>query len=188
MYLLDSKTLTNLEGQIQITVCKTSQYNWTRSKTLGYSRSSDFWRGYRNESSTLTWTGPDETLTYNQAFQFLFSGSGNVSMLMDILMQDNKDLKEKDLKLINKFSLPFGNCKMYEGKVRRSFTFLIEENKKAEFIIFFSDSSAALSFQVRSIFIIIYKAFEFKTGPNVYLLIGQLFDQSMGRNIQMHSK
>ena len=157
MYLLDSKTLTNLEGQIQITVCKTSQYNFNRSKTLGYGyRISDFWRGYTNDSSILTWTGPDETLTYDQAFQFLFSGSGNVTMLMDILMQDNKDLKEKDLKLINKFSLPFGNCKLYEGKVRRSFFFLFEESEKSEYVIFFSDSSAALSFQVRSIFSIIY--------------------------------
>ena len=152
MYILDSKKLSDLDGQVQITVCKTSQYNFNRSKTLGYGYPiANFWRGYTNDSSILTWTGYDDSLTYDKAFQFLFSGSGNVSMVMDIAMQDNKNLKEKDLKLINKLSLPFGNCKLHEGKVRRSFNFLIEEKDEAEFIIFFSDSSAALSFQVKVI-------------------------------------
>ena len=72
---------------------------------------------------------------------------------MDILMQDNKDLKEKDLKLINKLSLLFGNCKLHEGTVKRSFNFLIEEKDLAKFFTFFSDSSAALLFQVKVIFI-----------------------------------
>ena len=115
---------------------------------MGFEGSTDYWKGITNIASILTWTGLAKTLTFDQAFLFLFKGSKSVSMAVKTIKQ-NKGLKEVDIELTDKISLPYGHCKLYEGKPLRNFYFEIEEGETGEFIVFISDSSAALTFQAK---------------------------------------
>ena len=116
---------------------------------MGYEGSSRFLSGITNNSSILTWNGIDDTLKFDAAFQQLFSGSDGVLLDVDVVLKMNEDLKEKDFKFIDKISVPYGSCKLYEGPAIRSLYFKIEEEEIAEYIVFVSDSSVALTFQAR---------------------------------------
>ena len=141
--------MSELDGQIHITICKTSQFNYTASETLGYNGSTLYWNGITNDSSILTWTGLDDTLKFAEAFLFLYTGSKSVSMQVNQTIERNKGVKEEDIQLDDKISLPFGHCKLYEGKPWRNFYFKFEGGEVGEFIVFISDSSAALSYQAK---------------------------------------
>ena len=91
--LLGSKKLPDLDGQIHITICKTSQFDYKKAEILGYRSQSKFWSGITNDSSILTWSGLDDTLKFDEAFTQLFSSSDGVSLQKDFILERNEDVQ-----------------------------------------------------------------------------------------------
>ena len=118
---------------------------------MGFRSQTKFWNGIINDSTILTWNGLNDSLKFDVVFQQLFSGSDGVSLQMDVVMERNENVQEEDFKLRDKISVPFGSCKLYEGTAIRNLYFKIKEEEIAEYIVFVSDSSAALIFQARLI-------------------------------------
>ena len=109
-----------------MTICKTSQFNnYTKAENLGYRGSSQVRSGITNNSSILTWNGIDDTLKFDVLFQQLYSGSDGVSLLMDVVMENDETVQEEDFKLRDKVSVPIGSCKLYEGTANRNLNFKI---------------------------------------------------------------
>ena len=131
-----SKTLSTLKRPIAITVCKTSQFNYTYAEDLTYIGSNNFFRGIISNTSFLSWSGPDGDMTFDEAVSSLYSSSlGNVIAY----------LEDRQENVTTKFLLPYGVCYIMEGNPGMT---RIEIKEKSDYTIIFTDPAAHTNFRV----------------------------------------
>ena len=75
-----SKTLSALQKPLYVTVCKTSQFNYTHSEDISYRSPRGFIYGQiglnnLHNKSSLSWSGPDGNLTFDQTVSILHNSS-----------------------------------------------------------------------------------------------------------------
>ena len=137
-----SRSLSSLEKPLLISVCKTSQFNYTRGIEFGYKLSSSFLAGQTN-GNVLSWTGQHGNLTWNETFNFLFDH--NIENIeLDV---ENMDLIDNG-SITNRILIPNGLCKVYEGKPLKTFIIRLNDRGSSEYAVYVSDPAAANSFQL----------------------------------------
>ena len=138
-----SKTLSNLEKPILITICKTSQFNYDRSPLIGYRSSTSFLTGKHSNSTILSWKGAGN-MTFNDIKNYLFqSGSEKGNVYADV--ED----------IVTRFLLPYGFCTVAEGKPSKlisgepkKFTFHLK--KGGIYDVYITDVASSLHFQLQT--------------------------------------
>ena len=137
-----TKRLSSLNKPIQVTVCKTGQFNYTVAPLLGYKLKGDYVAGITTNASVLSWNGFDGNLTANETYNYLFmSATGNLK----ITGFGN---------VTARFILPYGVCSVATGfphelaNKRGLYKIEIDVTINGEFSIFVTDPSAAVNYQL----------------------------------------
>ena len=133
-----TKSLKALDRSIVVSVCKTSQTDWDRLKSLGYNEYYDWFSGNVSSGTILSWTGAQGNMTLDEVLHFLYH-------------DDDTEIK---FDLINgtvgtKF-LPFhGFCKTYEMYPKNYLVLAIKNCSKSDsFLVTLYDPGAVNSFQL----------------------------------------
>ena len=128
-----------LDRPVHISMCKMDQYNYSRSKLLGYSSSTPFMAGESSNKSFLSWTGANGSLTFEDTIRHLYNSKNDSSYA--------------SRNTTSHFFLPFGLCTTVTGHLKdildndkRSIKFYMKSPGK--YIIFISDDAAILNFQL----------------------------------------
>ena len=135
------KNISAVDRQVHISMCKMGQFNYSRSKLLGYESSTPFMAGDVSNKSLVSWTGANDLLSFDETLQHLF------------LSNMKTDSVQASKNTTNHFYLPFGFCTTVKGiledildNFRRQISFYIKT--PGEYIIFISDDAAILHFQL----------------------------------------
>ena len=86
MSLLGTKTLSSMDKSMMISVCKSSQFNYSRAQVLGYNWASDFLAGTTKNSTILSWTGIKKNSTFNETFNHLYNPGLGKSLTSSFLV------------------------------------------------------------------------------------------------------
>ena len=72
-----------MDKPILLTVCKTSQFNYSNAVSIGYNPySSEYFGGKTINETVMSWTGLQGNRTFDETRNFLFKSSlGNVSII-----------------------------------------------------------------------------------------------------------
>ena len=137
-----SKTLSALQKPLYITVCKTSQFNYTHSEDISYRSSRSFFYGQiglnnLHNKSFLTWSGPDGNLTFDQTVSILHNSS-----LEHVVGWFQGGVEN----VTKKFLYPRGVCKVYEGNPGSKISLWLKE--RFDYIVTVTDPAAATNFRV----------------------------------------
>ena len=120
-----------------VTICKTSQINYTQAAILGYRYATDFFAGNTSNSAILSWTGLHGNLTFEETVEFMYGRQ-----------LDNIQITPSTGNLTTKFLIPHGLCNVYEGKLGRSYEIMIKGMEQDdEYFAYISDPSTASGFQ-----------------------------------------
>ena len=133
------KNISALDRSVHISMCRMDQYNYSRSKLLGYTSSTPFLAGDFSNKSLLSWTGANDSLTFKDTLRYLFNSK--------------TDSISASRNTTSHFLLPFGLCTTVTGDFKdildtekRNVKFYIKSSGK--YIIFISDDAATLNFQL----------------------------------------
>ena len=99
--------MSELSRVILITICKMAQFNYTRSDLLGYDKgSTDFLSGNLRNKSLLSWTGLNDSLSFNDTLEYLYHSYSEIGNVFS------------EVPTSNHFFLPFGLCTVGRGYPR----------------------------------------------------------------------
>ena len=127
--------------------------------SVGYAGSNDFNTGLTHNTSILTWTGLEENENYDEIYSSVYESSLE-SIFFDLKktqqintylhqMEENTDKEAVQGKIDIRRSLPFGLCKVWEGKPLRYFRIALRKSvSKVKYLVFVSDPAATNSFQL----------------------------------------
>ena len=145
MVSTDVKALASMEEPLQITVCKIDQFNFTAAEKHGYLKEGNYYGGETDNSTFLSWTGRNGTLTANETRDSIFnSGADKIG---------SKDPSAGSMKTV----LPLGQCKYFEGPLGsllysnahwQNFFIVYIYDKESTYEIFISDPGMAPRFQL----------------------------------------
>ena len=131
-----SKTFESLNKTLIFTICKTNQFN--KSILMDYNDESHYYPGMTADGSKLTWTY--NSLTINETQRKLFNTN---------IMEEFNFTQAAPLKVTEKFLLPHGFCKVFEGKPMRHMVGVLNKvQAETEYIMFVSDSDVTNPFQM----------------------------------------
>ena len=123
------------EMLVLVAVCKTSQFDLVNAKNLKYEYIANFVTGELQESSFISWTGPYGNMTFNETLDALFNPG-----LEDVYFDKNIEA------IKNKFLLPHGVCKFFEGTPGKSIAIDIAE--RSDYTVTVTDPAAAVHFRL----------------------------------------
>ena len=142
MVTVGSKTIFSFDKSLLVTICKTSQFDYARSSSLGFKTTTTFLVGEQhNSNTTLSWTGT-ANMTFKETVNYIFkSGTqrGNVYTKFN--------------NTITKFLVPFGVCTISKGKPmelisgkKKRFAFYMK--REGNYIVFITDVASGLHFMI----------------------------------------
>ena len=142
---LGTKTLSSLEKSIMISVCKSSQFNYSRGQVLGYNWAADFLTGKTKNSTILSWTGILRNSTFNETFNYLYTP--DLQNIDFKFTTGNFDITTGDI--MNRFLIPLGMCKVFVGNPTGPIKVSIKSNGEiSEYSFYLSDPVATDLFQL----------------------------------------
>ena len=101
----DTKTLSNHGKPLQISVCKTGQFNYSAAKDLGYNYAINFFTGEIFSNESISWTGLHDKFTYNETFSILYNSS----------LENIESFLYSNGSITNRFLVSKGVCKIFYG-------------------------------------------------------------------------
>ena len=133
------KAFTNLDKPMLISVCKASQFNYTKASKIGYHWATDYLAGVTSNKSVLSWTGLDGNMTFNETFNFLYDTG-----------IENINIEAGNGSVTHRFWVPHGLCKVFEGFITENIVPVYIKNsaQPSTYIAFISDPVAASIFQL----------------------------------------
>ena len=133
-----TKTSSALDKSLVAAICKQSQFVYSRADELGYKWSINYLSGETNDESVLSWNGLHGNWTFNEIFNYLYGSN-----------LDEIYIKVSNGTISQRVLLPYGLCKVYEGKPTRALNIKFREtSEQTEYFIFLSDSATSLPFQL----------------------------------------
>ena len=138
-----SKTISNLDKPLIVTICKTSQFDYARSPSLGYDTRTPFLTGEHNSKKMLTWTGTGNW-TLNETINFLFQ-SGT----------QEENVYTPYINTSTRFLVPFGVCTVLKEKPSKLKSYKDENKvffhlkKEGQYVVYITDAASDLHFQIQ---------------------------------------
>ena len=142
MVTVGSKAISSLDKSLLITVCKTSQFDYARSNSLGYNSTTTFLVGEQhNSNTTLSWTGT-ANMTFKETVNYIFKSGTH-----------GGNIYSKFNNTFTKFLLPFGVCTVSKGKPTELISgkkkrFVFYMNREGNYIVFITDVAGGLHFMI----------------------------------------
>ena len=131
-----TKTLSNLGKPLQISVCKTGQFNYRAAKDLGYTYANDFFIGEISENkSMLSWTGLQDNFTFNETFSYLYNSS----------LENIDSFRKSNGSITTKILVSKGVCKIFNGHPSESLAIKVKGTGEI-YAITISDPEAGVNF------------------------------------------
>ena len=62
----------SLDKRLDVTICKTGQFDYDRANDIGYEYQSRFFSGQVSTGNLLSWTGVHGNMTFNQTLHYLY--------------------------------------------------------------------------------------------------------------------
>ena len=143
----NTKTLSKFEKPLQITVCKTNQFNYSAAEDLGYTYAKHFFTGelFRNKSM-LSWTGIQDKFTFNETFSYLYNSSlENIESFRKTSNGSITNFNRVASDITNKVFISKGICKIFSGIPGESMEIRVKGTGE-KYDVTLSDPEAGVSF------------------------------------------
>ena len=96
-------SLQSLDKPVDVTVCKTSQFDYDRAPRIGYKYQTDVFSGQIDTGRSLSWNGVHGNMTLNETLHYLYR-----------VETDNAEFSDLKGNVSTMFVLPHGFCKKIE--------------------------------------------------------------------------
>ncbi len=117
-----------------ITICQIGQYEWERSKELGYINRMEFLKGVSFKNNGITWGGKDN-LTFHESIRLLFKAETN-----NILV--NETVKKEE-----RFIIPYGHCLDLHNTIMNQGAIRVQL-KKGKYRLYITDPAMGLHYKI----------------------------------------
>ena len=141
----ETKPFSSLTKPLQITVCKVDQFNYTQAAGLAYLQEAEYLAGVTTNQTVLSWTGLNETHTFEETLHFLYNSNDKITFNSGLLWFHSGPISGT---ITNKFLLPYGLCKVFEGKPASYMIIKLEPKEMSPHMMFISNPTASTSFQL----------------------------------------